>query len=102
MLFRSAEEFSATELAQLGVILKSIQRGEVAREDEFPRDQLAPPPGADSLEAASAGQAPPASPSSPPAPKIDNATPEQLAGLADDGWPGPKTEATAKQQKKGA
>lgn len=33
---------------------------------------------------------------------IDNATPEQLAGLADDGWPGPKTDAPAKQQKKGA
>ena len=97
---RRAEEFSATELAQLGVILKSIQRGEVAREDEFPRDQLAPPPGADSLEAASAGQAPPAAASGQPAPKCDNATPEQLAA-PDDGWPGPQT-APAKQQKKGA
>lgn len=53
---RKADAFTAQDLATLTVVMKSIKRGEMRAEDEFPRDELAlPPQGADPLEAASAG-----------------------------------------------
>jgi hypothetical protein len=86
---RKVEDLTATDLAQLGVILKSIARGEVARDEEFPRDQIAAPANADGFEAASAGAAPrQAEPvaAAPPAAPAASSPPE------DDGWPGPKND----------
>lgn len=57
---RQVDAFTAEDVATLGVVFKSIKRGEVQRDDEFPREELAAPAGADGFEAASAGQAAPA------------------------------------------
>lgn len=51
----SADALTAQDVATLGVVFKSIRRGEVSRDEEFPRDQVAAPPNADGFEAASAG-----------------------------------------------
>ncbi len=75
---RRSDAFTAQDLATLTVVAKSIRRGEVRGEDEFPRDELAAPAqGADPLEAASAGRraTPPVAVAPPlgaaqPAPKL--------------------------------
>lgn len=54
---RQVDAFTAEDVATLGVVFKSIKRGEVQRDDEFPREALDAPAGADGFEAASAGQA---------------------------------------------
>ena len=92
-LGRSLDSATPDDLVDLRGIYQGIRDGASSVRDWFAPKE--PPQGSrlDQLEQ----QTTPA-----PPPKIDNATPEQLAGLADDGWPGPKTEATAKQQKKGA
>lgn len=57
---RQVDAFTAEDVATLGVVFKSIKRGEVQRDDEFLREELTAPAGADGFEAASAGQAAPA------------------------------------------
>lgn len=59
---RPAAQWTAQDVAALRVVFTSIKRGEVQAAEEFPPDALAPPPGADPLEQASAGQAPATSP----------------------------------------
>jgi hypothetical protein len=53
---RKAADLTAEDVAQLGVIFKSIQRGEIDRHDEFPREERQTPANADAFEAAAAGQ----------------------------------------------
>lgn len=55
----SADALTAQDVATLGVVFKSIRRGEVARDEEFPREAIVAPPNADGFEAASAGTAQP-------------------------------------------
>jgi hypothetical protein len=86
----SVDALTAQDVATLGVVFKSIRRGEVTRDDEFPREEIAAPAGADGFEAASAGApaaaiAAPAEPAAPPPASEPAAEP-------DDGWPGPKSE----------
>lgn len=91
---RPAAQWTAQDVAALGVVFASIRRGEVSKDEEFPRDALAPPPGADSFEAASAG-APPApaekpakKPAKGEAPPMENASEAELQRIAgDDGFP---------------
>ncbi|WP_201451755.1 hypothetical protein [Rhodovarius lipocyclicus] len=69
---RKVDALTAEDVASLGVMFKSIKRGEVQRDDEFPRDVLeAPAGGGDALEQASAGKAPP-----PAEPKAEAPPPE--------------------------
>ena len=96
---------SADDLVDLRGIYQGIRDGASSVRDWFAPKEPAQGSRLDQLEQQAATAAPAtqqAAAGSQPAPKIENATPEQLAGLADDGWPGQKTEATAKQQKKGA
>lgn len=97
---RAATQWTAQDVAALGVVFQSIRRGEVSKEEEFPREAAppAPPAGADSFEAASAGapppaEKPPAEKPKKPAPKADapmeNASEDELRQLAGDtGFPG--------------
>ncbi len=79
-----AAEWTAQDVAALGVVFTSIRRGEVTKEDEFPRVGLeVPAAGGDALEVASAGgKAGAVVPVKQPAPA-------QGAEDQDDGWPGP-------------
>lgn len=56
---RKIEDLTAEDVATLGVVFKSIKRGEVPRDDEFPREEVAEKPVAsklDALEKASVGK----------------------------------------------
>ena len=89
-LGRSLDSATPDDLVDLRGIYQGIRDGASSVRDWFAPKE--PPQGSrlDQLEQ----QTTPA-----PPPKIDNATPEQLAGLADDGWPGPKTEPAKKGSK---
>jgi hypothetical protein len=55
---RAVDALTAEDVATLGVVFKSIKRGEVQKDDEFPREEIAAvPAGGDGFEAASAGKA---------------------------------------------
>lgn len=55
---RAPDALTAEDVATLGVVFKSIKRGEVNRDEEFPREEpQAVPEGGDGFEAASAGKA---------------------------------------------
>lgn len=103
-LGRPLDSATPDDLVDLRGIYQGIRDGASSVRDWFaPKD---PPQGSrlDQLEqqatAAPAAQQAPAS--SKPDPKFDSATPEQLAGMADDGFPGPQTAPAKQQQKKGA
>lgn len=96
-LGRSLDSATPDDLVDLRGIYQGIRDGASSVRDWFAPKEAPQGSRLDQLEQQAAPAQQPAA-----EPKIDNATPEQLAGLADDGWPGPKTEATAKQQKKGA
>ncbi len=91
---RKAAEWTAQDVAALGVVFASIRRGEVTKEEEFPREAAPPalPPGADGFEAASAGVAPLAEKTAKKTaapPPMENASEAELRALAgDDGFPG--------------
>jgi|GEM_PF-3835871 len=87
---RKIDALTAEDVATLGVVFKSIKRGEVSRDEEFPRDELEAPKGADGFEAASAGMKPAAESVVPP---MENASPSDLVAMAEDGWPGPDVPA---------
>lgn len=56
-LGRAVDALTAEDVASLGVVFKSIKRGEVQRDEEFPREEpAAVPEGGDGFESASAGK----------------------------------------------
>ena len=65
---RKMDDFTAEDVAALGVVFRSIKANETTKDDEFPRE-MAPelPANADGFEAASAGKAAAAPPVAPPA-----------------------------------
>lgn len=96
-LGRPLDSATPDDLVDLRGIYQGIRDGASSVRDWFAPKEAPQGSRLDQLEQQAAPAQQPAA-----EPKIDNATPEQLAGLADDGWPGPKSEASAKHPKKGA
>lgn len=96
-LGRPLDTATPDDLVDLRGIYQGIRDGASSVRDWFAPKEAPQGSRLDQLEQQAAPATQPAA-----EPKIDNATPEQLAGLADDGWPGPKTEASAKHPKKGS
>lgn len=55
---RKVDALTAEDVAALGIVFRSIKKGETTRDAEFPRDEIAAAAGGDSFEAASAGKGP--------------------------------------------
>jgi len=88
---RPVDDFTAQDIASLKVIFGTIRRGETSKDDEFPKEEITAPAGADGFEAASAGQAGtrPRQPSKPATPVQDpsagNVPEAELVGMQGDG-----------------